>query len=241
MNYKKAAAAATVVFCMGALAACSGSNEGKTYSNYMQGLLDARYKAEYATYMKLSKATKKESQDMYEDVVDYLVEGMYEYYDIDTDCLTDELEDGYRDLAASLYKKADYTVNDAKKVDGDYHVVVDIKPMDFFDISFDEAAEFAETYGSDISQEEYDAYTDGEWNKWEIGYAEGMLELLSSYVDKVSYGDVISLDNKVTIKNTGYKEKEYSFDDDDIWKIDDYVLGLTEEEDEREGDESSDK
>lgn len=236
MNYKKAAAAATVVLCMGALTACSGSNEGKTYSNYMQGLLDARYKAEYATYMKLSEATKKESQDMYEGVIEYLVEGMYEYYKIDTDCLTDELEDGYWDLAVSLYKKADYTVNDAKKVDGDYHVVVDIKPMDFFDISYDEAADFAETYGSDISEEEWAEYTEEDVKKWEIGYAEGMLELLKPYVDKVSYGDVISLDNKVTIKNTGYKEKEYSFDDDDIYKIDDYVLGLTEED-----DESSDK
>lgn len=95
MNFKKTAAVATLVFCMGAMTACSGSNEGKTYTNYMQGLLDARYKANYATYMKLSESTQKEAQNMYENVIEYLVEGMYEYYQIDTDCLTDELEDGY--------------------------------------------------------------------------------------------------------------------------------------------------
>lgn len=121
-------------------------------------------------------------------------------------------------------------MNDAKKVDGDYHVVVDIKPMDFFDITYDEAADFAENYGTDISKEEYDNYSDGDWNKWEIGYAEGMLDILKTYPDKVSYGDVISLDNKLTIE-----DNVYGFDDDDIYKIDDYVVGITED------DESSDQ
>lgn len=228
MNCKKATVAATVILCMGAMTACA-KNEAKTYTNYMQGMLDARYKAEYTTYMKLTKATQTEAQKMYDDVIDYVLEGMYEYYEIYTDCLTDELEEGYRDLVVQLYKKADYTVNDAKKEDGDYHVVVDVRPMDFFEISFDEAADFAENYGSDISAEDYDNYSDEDWEDWENGYAEGMLEILTSYVDKISYGDVISLDNKLTIK-----DDVYSFDDDDIYKIDDYVLGLI---DEKDGDE----
>lgn len=226
MNYKKIAVLTTLVVCMGSMTACSGSNEGKTYTDYMQGLLDARYKAEYATYMKLSEATQKKAQDMYENVIEYLVEGLYEYCDIDTEYLTDELEEGYWDLAVQLYKKADYTVNEAKKEDGDYHVVVDIKPMDFFDITYDAAVDYAENYGTDISEEEYAEYTDEDWNEWEIGYEKGMLELLTSYVDKISYGDVISLDNKLTIE-----KNEYGFDDEDIYKIDDYVLGLTYDDD----------
>ena len=224
MNYKKAAAA-MVVLCMGATTACSSSNEGKTYTDYMQGLLDARFKAKFATYMRMTESTEDEAQEMYDDVMLYLVDGIYDYYQIEEDCLTTELEEGYQDLAEALYAKADYTVNDATKDGDDYHVVVDVKPMDFFDISYDEAAEYAENYGSDISDEEYDAYTDDDWDKWEQDYAEGMLEILNSYVSKISYGEVISMDNKIVIE-----DDVYGFEDEDIYKIDDYVLGLTEEE-----------
>lgn len=79
-------------------------NEDQACTNYVQGLLDVRYKAEYTTtYGKLADATEKETQDMYKSVIKYLVEGMYAYYKIDTDCLTNELKDGYWDLAVQLY------------------------------------------------------------------------------------------------------------------------------------------
>lgn len=234
MNYKKAAVMTALVVCMGAMTGCSGSNEGKTYTDYMQGLLDARYKADYSTYMRLSESTKDEAEKMYKSVIEYLQEGMYDYYEIDADCLTDELEEAYYDLAASIYKKTDYTVNDAKKENDKWHVVVDVKPIDFFDVSYEEAAEFAKNYGSDISDEEYSEFTDEEWDNWENDYAQGLLDILKTYVDKVSYGEVISMDNELTIE-----DDVYGFDDDDIYKIDDYVLGLTDDEDDSDADESS--
>lgn len=129
----------------------------------------------------------------------------------------------------SFIKKADYTVNNAKKVDGDYYVVVDIRPIDFFDISYEVAASYAQEYGSGISEDEYAGYTDADWDKWENSYAEGLLEVLTSYLDKISYGDVISLNNKLIIE-----DNVYGIDDDDIYKIDDYVLGLIDENDSSE-------
>lgn len=210
----KSLALCAMMVCVGLLLVACGSNFDA--SGYVKAALDSSIHGESAEYIEIVDITEEDAQQEYDDILDSIVEEMGSLG------LSDDLNSKYRTLFADLLKKTDYTVLEATKVDDNYEVPVEIKPITnvFTNLMGDVETKMTE-YTNDILNGNADIPSEEEI----IEYAgQVVYDLLAERIANVEYGDVQTVTVTVELDN----DNTYSISEDDI---EDLVSAMIEIED----------
>lgn len=192
------------------------------YADYVKGIMDCSYKADFESYTKVCDATTDEAKEVYDSTIEYYASELMYYNGVAYDYISDELKQKYIDLAADLMNKCKYTVNDAVKVDDEYQVKIEIEPLDINDISYDEIEAYMTEYNKMAENTDFTTMSEEAQYELEEAYALSIYNILESYVDKVGYKSVKS--KIVIIEFT--EDGTYGIDDEDWYDIDDYVVDM---------------
>lgn len=231
---KRIAAAALGVAMVASLTACDSVGSGtqkdtmkEDSQTYVQGLLDKMYLGKYnKEYLDLIDLTETEAEEDYLDrlygEVDYFcyVFGI-EYQD-------DELNDQIAEMYKQIYAKAKYTVDPATKLEsGNYAVEVSVEPIEIFTkITQEEHSAMDDEAFASLgkTEDELNAMSDEESEQWyqdyDRAYAEGMVELVLSHMDDLTYGDAKSMVFQLAQDSDGY----YSLVEGDLQNFDQYII-----------------
>ena len=231
---KRIAAAALGVAMVASLTACDSVGSGtqkdtmkEDSQTYVQGLLDKMYLGKYnKEYLDLIDLTETEAEEDYLDrlygEVDYFcyVFGI-EYQD-------DELNDQIAEMYKQIYAKAKYTVDPATKLEsGNYAVEVSVEPIEIFTkITQEEHSAMDDEAFASLgkTEDELNAMSEEESEQWyqdyDRAYAEGMVELVLSHMDDLTYGDAKSMVFQLAQDSDGY----YSLVEGDLQNFDQYII-----------------
>lgn len=207
------AAAAAVCTCF---TGCG--NAAKTYTDYVQAVLDVSYMGITAEYMEMTDSTQEEADAVYQDEVDYLVQLICYNYDVVTEYVNEGTMTGYEALAKDLLKKCKYTVQDAVKSGSAYHITVVCEPVDFWEISTDAVNDY---YNNEFA-EKYESATEDQLEALEAEYAVEVLNILNPLVGQVGYKDPVNKIVEITVDDDG----TYGISDQDWLDIDDLLLDM---------------
>lgn len=128
----------TAVAAAGCLLLTGCGSSAKTYTDYVQAVLDCTYTGEAAKYMELTESTEEEAAAVYTDERDYVALLICSQMAVERDYLDEETLAGYDTLAENVLSKVKYTVEPAVKSGSTYHVTVTAEPIDFWDLTLEE-------------------------------------------------------------------------------------------------------
>lgn len=214
---KKAAAFAAAIMLGTSLTGCLGQT--KTYTEYIQAVLDCTYFGKTEKYMELTEATQEEADAVYQDEITYVAELLCYQFAVESDYVSEETLDGYEALAEDLIGKVKYTVDDAVASGDAYHITVNCEPMNFWDDAYTAAEEY---YTGDFGTKYENATTEEELIALEEEYAVEVLDILSGYIASTGYGEPVKKIVEITVDDDGL----YGIEDQDWLDIDDLVLGI---------------
>ena len=115
-----------------------------------------------------------------------------------------------------------YEVADAVK-SGDYYTVeVTVYPMLFVSAAYDEVNAYAADFQARSDAGEHGDYMedDAAYTAREIEYANGVMDILDTYVDNIEYDEPVSKIVKITVDDDGY----YGISDEDYADLENYLL-----------------
>lgn len=125
---------ALICACILGILSISGCGDTFDASAYIKALLDNSYKNDSSGIVELGIGTKEEAQELYDQALDQEITLLVE----EATSMSTELQQEYRDVFATMFKKANYTVGKAKKVEkGSYEVTVTYSQMEIFGPALD--------------------------------------------------------------------------------------------------------
>ena len=135
MKHRIFAAAAACILCLG-LTGCG--HAAKTYTDYVQAVMDCTYHGDTKDYKSITKASETDAEAVHQEAVTYLSEQLCYQATVDRTALDAETLKGYDDLAASLIGKAKYSVSNAVKAGELYQITITAEPLTIFDVALSE-------------------------------------------------------------------------------------------------------
>lgn len=214
---KKASVIAAAAVMAVSLTGCGSS--AKTYTEYVQAVLDCTYFNQTAKYMELTEATSDEAAAVYQDEIEYVAELLCYNLAVEVDYVNEGVMTGYEKLAADLIKKVKYTVDDAVKSGDAYHITVNCEPIDYWDAVYEETEAF---YSGEFGEKYEAAATEQELEALENEYAMEVLEIASSHVASITYKEPVKKIVEITVDEDGL----YGIADQDWLDIDDLLLDM---------------
>ncbi len=213
---KRISVAVLAVVMVLSMTSCNLLGNGKkTYAAYVQSILDAVYKADFAGYMEITGASEEEAQAVYDDGINYLAEALKSAYGV-SDLENEDINTQFKDLAKMIYGHAEYEITDTTKEDGIYKVTISIKPIDILQITYDDVVAYISTMNDKVAAGDYNDY---ELEDYQAEYARGIIKIL-----KDAEGNIGTLDSQevtVTIIDDG---QYYYISDADFKMIDETIL-----------------
>lgn len=218
-NYKKLIAGALIFVTMLSFTGCAlMGNSKKTYSSYIQSLLDVNYKADFTEYMKITGATQEEAQTVYDDGLNYLADALMSAYGIN-DVEGTDIHSQFVDLAAEIYSHASYEIQEVTRTDGVYYVTVVIYPIDILRITYEDVVTYIEDVNARVTAGDYNDY---ELAEYETEYAQGIIDILQNAIPNIGNGEGVSI--TVTILDN---DEYYYISDADFLALDKAILETT--------------
>lgn len=172
------------------LVGCGGKKKedlnAEQYVAYAQGLMDASFHGQYATYMEMTGATEEEAQARYENRIDALAKGLAEYYLIETH--TADVNNRLHVIAEEMYQKTAYSVANAvmDKGTGMYTLEIKVTPLAYLQDVEKPVGDYMDDLNTRMIAREFEDMSDTEY---EAMYAEGILGILEEYLPTASYGE----------------------------------------------------
>ena len=219
MRKKAALVLAVLMVLLLSLAGCKNGKVADKYTDYVKGVMDCSYKGEFEQYIKSRGCDEAEAQEVYDSTAMNLAYNIMSYTSVDYTVVGDEIINQYAELAKKILNHADYTVNKAEKAGETYHIKVEVKPLDFFDIIYDDGQAYADAFNEKLDSK--GDISDSEMEELEKEFATGMLEAISPYADKMGYGDPVTKIVEITVDDEGY-----GLSDDDWTTLDNLVVNL---------------
>lgn len=206
------------------VAGCNSYKEHKdpsaTYGPYVQSLLDVSYKHDATKYLEYVDDTEEAAEEYYNNTMAYWAAELANYFQMVL--IDDATEERMIGLMEDIFAQAKYEVAAAVK-SGDYYTVeVTIEPLDFTTQVYDEVADFADDFQSRSDAGEFGDYINDEtaYTEWEIAYANGVMDILDTYVDHLEYADPVEKIVKVNVDEDGY----YGISEDDQYDLESYLI-----------------
>lgn len=214
------------------LAGCSAKDvstktKGATmYQKYINNIMECCYYGDTAKYVEVCEATTQDAQDAHYNTVDYYAYQLMVFNEIDYEYISEDMQDKFYDLAASILKKAKFTVNEAAKVGDNWQVQVDIMPVDINDTTWDEIESAIADYNKNIDSIDATQLTDEQaealYAQLQEDYAQVVYDIIAGHVSTIGYKDKVS---KIVIITTD-EDGMYGIADDDWNDIDDIVVDM---------------
>ena len=213
--------ALSLVLCLTGCDLFGGGVSEQDAMDYVRAQMDVFYKGEYQDYLDLvTDSTEEECRQAHEDKLtteaEYLMNSLVIEYP--TEELTTRFAEAYREIFA----QADYTVQEATKLDdGSYSVKVVVRPIDIIDQLNDAYPAFSEEFEARYADVDVDSMTDAEFEDWYINtydadYGQGLADLLESLIPSLGYMEETSILVQVQPDEDGY----YYLSDDDFSNLD---------------------
>lgn len=199
-------------------------------SDYVSGVLDASYKADFTYYVYASDSDADAAQELYDGTVLYYADSIAYYCEVDLDNVDQVVYDEYIAFTEELLSKSKYTVSSAESGNDSCYVTVSIKPINILaqmetgiQTCIDEFNAQVEAAGEEAVQ----AMTDEEYAEFEHelenSYAMSILDSLKTCSENLEYKDSVDFTIQIIIDDQGL----YAPKNEDDWNtIDDYVMGL---------------
>lgn len=178
-----------------------GCGKGFDAEKYVASCLDLLTKGETKDYMEMTKRSKEQAEQDYEENINAMIETM------GAAGLSDELAKDYKQLFKDIYAKAKYEVTGSEKMDGKdgFVVTVEVEQMTgLFNGLQDELMTEVENYMSGLTE----MPSDEEINNTVY---QMMLDLMNARLDSITYNakqtvkvDVIGKDGVYSITDAGY-------------------------------------
>lgn len=220
---KKAIWLLVLTLVVGMLGGCSAFSDfsSSDYGAYVQSLLDVEYKGITDKYMELTEDTQENADAFYPACMEYWAYIIADYFLIAPDIST-EVEERLVSLTEDVFSHVRYEVADAVE-SGDYYTVeVTVYPMLFVEAAYDEVTAYAEDFQARSDAGEHGNYMEDDeaYTAREIEYANGVMDILETYVDNIEYDDPVSKIVKITVDEDGY----YGISDEDYADLENYLL-----------------
>ncbi|MBE5923022.1 MAG: hypothetical protein E7271_00960 [Lachnospiraceae bacterium] len=215
---KKLIAITMILVLTFSLAGCAlFDSKAKVYSRYVVSLLDINYKNVSKDYTTLTGVSQKDAEAVYVANMDYQAHNLMNYYGIK------EVDDGtilseFYYLAQSIFANSKYEVTGVKegKNGEPYIIQLTVYPLDTLETSYDSIVAYIEDFNARVDDGDYNNTTEVEY---ETEFAEGIIEILKSTVDKAGYMDPITME--IPVQPT---DEYYYISDDDFLAIDKNIL-----------------
>ncbi|MEQ2443008.1 hypothetical protein [Pseudoflavonifractor intestinihominis] len=213
--------ALSLVLCLTACGLLGGGVTKQDAVDYVKAQMDVIYKGEYQEYLKLvTDSSEEECQQAYDDKM--LNEAQYLMSSLGIEYPTDELTARFAEAYRQIFAKADYTVQEASRMDdGSYSVKVTVRPIDIIDQLNDAYPAFSETFEAKYADVDIDSMTDEAYSDWYVNtydadYGQGLADLLESLIPSLGYMDETSILVQVQPDEEGY----YYLSEDDFTNLD---------------------
>ena len=217
MKHRIFAAAAACILCLG-LTGCG--HAAKTYTDYVQAVMDCTYHGDTKDYKSITKASETDAESVHQEAVTYLSEQLCYQATVDRTALDAETLKGYDDLAASLIGKAKYSVSNAVKAGELYQITITAEPLDLWDLSI---GELESTYKDKYAKAFYnetpgtDSYKD-----LEAAWGAQALEIYNAHADAVANKEPQTITTALYADSSGH----YTMSQKEWRHIDELVFGI---------------
>ena len=195
------------------LVGCSGKSDP---SAYLEGILNARYKAEYEQYMEMTGCSYEEAEQLY---TDCLNEWMVV---IEEAGISDELQEEYQDFFCRVLMNSKYSVQAVTEEAGVYSVQVSVEPMSVFQNIAEELSISVDAYYTEVTEGALEgAALPGNDEIREEVYRL-LLEILNNHIKHISYAEPIV----ITVHLTEDEDHTFSVEPKDLQKLDDILIDM---------------
>ena len=216
----------SLVLCLAGCDLLSGGGVTKQDAvDYVKAQMDVIYKGEFQGYLDLvADSTEEECQEAYDSKM--TAEAEFLMSSLAIEYPTEELTARFADLYRQIFAKADYTVQEASRLDdGSYSVKVVVKPIDIIDQLNSAWYDFSENFEAKYADVDPNAMTDAEWEDWYVNtydadYGQSLAALLESLIPSLGYMEETSILVQVQPDEDGY----YYLSEDDFANLDWLVI-----------------
>ena len=217
--------ALSLVLCLTGCGLFGGGVTEETAVDYVKAQMDVIYKGEYQGYLDLvADSTQEECQEAYDSKMTSEAEYLMGLLAIEYP--TEELTARFADLYRQIFDKADYTVQEASRMeDGSYSVKVVVKPIDIIDQLNEAWDDFSEDFEARYADVDVESMTDDEYADWYVNtydadYGQSLADLLESLIPSLGYMEETSILVQVQPDEDGY----YYLSEDDFSNVDGLVV-----------------
>lgn len=174
-------------------------------AGFIDDALKASFYGDYASYVEKNFDTEEGAQMLYEGEIDYYANSLMYYLDVDYENVSEEIANGFRDVAKEVLGKAKWDMPVVDLTDGATYGSFDITmyPTDFLYIILDDVQAVAE---SGVQGDEY---------------AQGMLDAARSKVGEISYLDPVTMTYDIDLDDGVVATEDWS-------EIDDILMNFME-------------
>ena len=212
----------SLVLCLAGCDLLSGGGVTKQDAvDYVKAQMDVIYKGEYQGYLDLvADSTQEECQEAYDSKMTSEAEYLMGLLAIEYP--TEELNARFADIYRQIFAKADYTVQEASRMeDGSYSVKVVVKPIDIIDQLNEAWDDFSEDFEARYADVDVESMTDDEYADWYVNtydadYGQSLADLLESLIPSLGYMEETSILVQVQPDEDGY----YYLSEDDFSNLD---------------------
>lgn len=193
---------------------------------YVQAFLDVSYKQKTENYVELTGITDAEAEQIFEDNLDYTMSKF------PSEVMTDELKTEYRSLFGSLAKKADYTVDEAKREeDGSYQVELTVKPILLLRDTYQTFQEQAQEYATQVSNDVMNGLAMPEEQEMQVAVYQIYYDVLKQAMEQgINYGSPCKMTLHLEQDDQGYYEIRKS----DLQRLDQLLIKSVEDNENQE-------
>lgn len=193
-----------------ALAGCGGMSEDEA-KEYTQAVLDASYKGEFDSYMKLTDSTEEEAREMYEGNMDATMAAV----GFEELGASQEMQADYRQLFLDMAKLAKYSLGDVTEMENGFEIQVTVEPfigLDGLETELTDAVMAQLTESGEIPD-------DDELNQMTM---QTMYDLMQDRLEAPEYGEAESM----TIRVTADSDNVYSIPEEDTTALDNALFPM---------------
>ena len=158
---------------------------------FMDLTMKASYHNNFAGYVSYGIDTATGAKELYQSEIEYFVYGLMEYADINSECVTDDVYEGYCSIAKDILRKAKWEISVKETGDSSCTVELTIYPTNYFDIISPKVDEAIDNYNVKYENVDIESISDEEYAQIEADYAGMVLAAIKGAEANVEYVDGI--------------------------------------------------